>query len=248
MPRIRRHLSKQNFNPTFICNRMIDAIRLFAYRNGIVYTGINENDESVDNKHHRHHIHRQQQQRNQKEIENSKSSSGNFNSLIWQPNSRDCIELIIQICHKMIDLFKRENNQAIINVSTPCYVIGDLHGNLHDLLVYDHTIINHRGYESYLSTANYLFLGDYVDRGDYSIECILYLFCQKILTPHRIHMLRGNHECRSLQKEFTFFDECKIKFGDKYAEKLWNLMNNVFDVMPLVAIIDDSIFCAHGGK
>ena len=61
-------------------------------------------------------------------------------------------------------------------------------------------------------------------------------------------MLRGNHECRSLQKEFTFFDECKIKFGDKYAEKLWNLMNNVFDVMPLVAIIDDSIFCAHGGK
>ncbi|KAH7643845.1 hypothetical protein HUG17_6207 [Dermatophagoides farinae] len=247
MPRIRRHLSKQNFNPTFICNRMIDAIRLFAYRNGIVYTGINENDESVDNKHHHHHIHRQQQQRNQKEIENSKSSSGNFNSLIWQPNSRDCIELIIQICHKMIDLFKRENNQAIINVSTPCYVIGDLHGNLHDLLVYDHTIINHRGYESYLSTANYLFLGDYVDRGDYSIECILYLFCQKILTPHRIHMLRGNHECRSLQKEFTFFDECKIKFGDKYAEKLWNLMNNVFDVMPLVAIIDDSIFCAHGG-
>lgn len=162
----------------------------------------------------------------------------------WDQSSvrEHCVDKILKICLEAKSLF--QNYSRVLKVSSPCYVIGDLHGNLHDLLVYEKAIWK---LGPYFNPANYLFLGDYVDRGDYSVECILYLLCMKLLVPDRIFMIRGNHECRSLQKEFTFYNECKVKFGDK-GEDVWEAFNDVFDVMPLCAVIDESIFCAHGGK
>lgn len=162
---------------------------------------------------------------------------------VWNPRSKHMMEKIIKICNEAKNLF--QNCERIIKVTSPCYVIGDIHGNLHDLLIYDRTLWKN-GHS--FTLANYLFLGDYVDRGEYSVECILYLLAMKLQSPDKIFILRGNHECRSLQKEFTFYDECLQKFGPENGEEIWNTFNDVFDVMPLCATIDESIFCAHGGK
>ena len=101
----------------------------------------------------------------------------------------------------------------------------------------------------YFFSSNLLFLGDYVDRGPNSVECILYLLCMKAIAPHRVHLLRGNHETRQLQREYTFHNEVTEKFGVEggFAETIFDAFNAVFDVMPLVAIVDESIYCAHGG-
>lgn len=100
---------------------------------------------------------------------------------------------------------------------------------------------------AYFSASNLLFLGDYVDRGDYGLECILYLFCMKLTAPNRVHLLRGNHETREMQIEHTFLNECHKKFTGKLAVKVFEAINNVFDVLPLVGVIDESIYCCHGG-
>ncbi len=90
---------------------------------------------------------------------------------------------------------------------------------------------------------NYLFLGDYVDRGKKSIECICLLLAYKIKHPENFFMLRGNHECASINRIYGFYDECKRK----YNLKLWKIFSDVFNVMPVAALIDEKILCMHGG-
>lgn len=126
------------------------------------------------------------------------------------------------------------------------FLISDIHGNLTDLLTYDMNVWRSN---VYFFSSNLLFLGDYVDRGPNSVECILYLLCMKAIAPHRVHLLRGNHETRQLQREYTFHNEVTEKFGVEggFAETIFDAFNAVFDVMPLVAIVDESIYCAHGG-
>ncbi|XP_060522120.1 uncharacterized protein LOC132699434 isoform X2 [Cylas formicarius] len=149
---------------------------------------------------------------------------------------------LIQICGQLKEIFW--NEPRLLEISSPVYIMGDLHGNVADLLYFE-KVLWHMG--PGLSPGNLLFLGDYVDRGLYSIEVIAYLFSYKIQNPHKVSLLRGNHEIREVQKLFTFFRECCLKFGEKLGNAVWGAINGAFDAMPLAAVVDGKIFCCHGG-
>ena len=129
-----------------------------------------------------------------------------------------------------------ENEPNIVVLSSPIHICGDIHGQLHDLL----SIFRLGGVPP---NQKYLFLGDYVDRGSESVEVITMLFCLKILYPNRIYLLRGNHESREMTRIFGFADECRAKLN-KQMHKFFCM---VFNKMPICALIDDRIFCVHGG-
>ncbi|KAJ6221023.1 hypothetical protein RDWZM_006835 [Blomia tropicalis] len=151
------------------------------------------------------------------------------------------IEPIKAICEQARTILMQE--ARVIKIQSPCYVFGDIHGNLNDLMVYER--IFWRMGPACL-TDNFLFLGDYVDRGEYSVECALYLLCCKVLEPNRFFLLRGNHEIRQVQQMFTFQAECIRKFKTQ-GLTIWQTLNSTFDALPIAALIDEQIFCAHGG-
>lgn len=128
----------------------------------------------------------------------------------------------------------------LLKVGSPCFIFGDIHGNLKDLLTYEKNLWRSG---PYCLSSKYLFLGDYIDRGEFGVECVCYLLCMKIIAPKHFFICRGNHEVRELQKQFTYYNECLNRFD----EDVWELSNKVFDRLPICAIIDDALFCAHGG-
>ena len=91
--------------------------------------------------------------------------------------------------------------------------------------------------------SNYLFLGDYVDRANQGVEVLCLLMCYKLKFPETFFLLRGNHECASLTRIYGFYDECR----KRYSVKLWKAFTELFNVLPLAALIDQKIFCVHGG-
>lgn len=91
--------------------------------------------------------------------------------------------------------------------------------------------------------ANYLFLGDYVDRGSQSLETICLLLAYKIKYPENFFLLRGNHECASINRLYGFYEECKRR----HSVKLWKTFTDCFNCLPVAALIDEKIFCMHGG-
>lgn len=86
-------------------------------------------------------------------------------------------------------------------------------------------------------------MGDYVDRGMFSMEVVILLMALKINYPESLVLLRGNHECRNMTQHFTFRDEA-IK---KYDEEVYNMVMDIFDSMPLAAIVNKKYFVVHGG-
>ena len=113
---------------------------------------------------------------------------------------------------------------------------GDLHGQYFDLL----RLFEYGGFPP---DSNYLFLGDYVDRGKQSLECICLLLAYKIKYPENFFLLRGNHECASINRIYGFYDECKRR----YSIKLWKTFTDCFNCLPVSAIVDEKILCMHGG-
>lgn len=123
-----------------------------------------------------------------------------------------------------------------LELESPLNVCGDIHGQFYDLI----KIFDVAGVPP---DANYLFLGDYVDRGKFSLESICLLMCYKIKFPENFFLLRGNHECASINKIYGFYDDCKRR----YSVKLWKVFTDLFNCLPISACIDDKILCMHGG-
>jgi serine/threonine-protein phosphatase PP1 catalytic subunit len=149
---------------------------------------------------------------------------------------------VIFLCNNVKKIISEQN--MLIEINAPVIVCGDIHGQYYDLL----RLFRLGGVPP---KSNYLFLGDYVDRGYNSIEVICLLFAFKIKFKENFFILRGNHESRSINKVYGFFEECKERFekGNTKGKqnKIWNLFNDTFDYLPVSALIEDRILCMHGG-
>jgi protein phosphatase len=129
-------------------------------------------------------------------------------------------------------------------------VFGDIHGQYIDLMTFFYKWGQpSEGPNGDIFFSDYLFLGDYVDRGTMSLETICLLMALKIKYPNNIFLLRGNHEDRLINANFGFADECQIRLGEDPAEEdsVFNIINLFFEYLPLAAVIEDQIFCLHGG-
>ena len=142
----------------------------------------------------------------------------------------DCLSIIT----KAGEIFRREQN--LIQMQDPVTVVGDIHGQYYDLL----KILDMGGNPE---KTKYLFLGDYVDRGMFSIEVILLLYALKLSFPTTIFMLRGNHECRQMTSMFSFRTECLYK----YDQDVYDSFMESFDCLPMACLVNNCFLAVHGG-
>ena len=141
---------------------------------------------------------------------------------------------ITAICSAARELFLSQ--PALLELSAPVKIVGDVHGQYTDLI---------RLFEmcGFPPASNYLFLGDYVDRGKQSLETILLLLCYKLKYPENFFLLRGNHECANVTRVYGFYDECKRRCNIK----VWKTFIDTFNCLPIASIVAGKIFCVHGG-
>ena len=144
-------------------------------------------------------------------------------------------DIITKLCSETKEKLMKEKN--IIEVKQPAYIVGDIHGNLHDLL----KIFSIQGYPP---KVKYVFLGDYVDRGEYSVEVITLLFSLHCLYPEHVTLIRGNHEFRHVNSNYGFYESTTAIYED---DDVWREFNDAFDYLPIAAIINRKIFCIHAG-
>lgn len=138
------------------------------------------------------------------------------------------------LCLKSREIFISQ--PILLELEAPLKICGDIHGQYSDLL----RLFEYGGFPP---EANYLFLGDYVDRGKNSLETICLLMAYKIKFPENFFLLRGNHESASINRIYGFYDECKRR----YSIKLWKTFTDCFNCLPVAAVIDEKILCMHGG-
>ncbi|CAE6414429.1 unnamed protein product [Rhizoctonia solani] len=157
----------------------------------------------------------------------------------WIAQLGQCKQLsepdVKRLCEKAREILMEESN--VQPVRCPVTVCGDIHGQFHDL-----SELFRIGGNS--PDTNYLFMGDYVDRGYYSVETVTLLVTLKLRYRDRVTILRGNHESRQITQVYGFYDECLRKYGNA---NVWKYFTDLFDFLPLTALIDNQIFCLHGG-
>ena len=139
------------------------------------------------------------------------------------------------LCDKTKEILMEESN--VQPVSAPVTVCGDIHGQFYDLLELFRT-------GGQIPSSKYVFMGDYVDRGYNSVETLELLLCLKLKYPGHITLLRGNHESRQICFSYGFYEEISRKYGNANP---WRYFNDLFDYLPIGAIIEGKIFCIHGG-
>eukprot|EP01134_Creolimax_fragrantissima_P000886 CFRG0886T1 len=139
------------------------------------------------------------------------------------------------ICAKAREILVEESN--VQQVSSPVTICGDVHGQFYDV----RELFRVGGD---IPTTNYLFLGDFVDRGFFSVETFLLLLALKVRYPDRITLIRGNHESRQITQVYGFYDECLRKFG---SVSVWRYCTEIFDYLSLSALVDNKVLCVHGG-
>lgn len=131
-------------------------------------------------------------------------------------------------------LLEKEPN--LCKVGEPIVIVGDIHGQFYDLC----HMLDKAGSPAEI---NYLFLGDYVDRGIYGVEVVLMLAAIKLNYPKNFILLRGNHESRNMTENFTFREEAI----QAYDIDMYNMFMELFDAMPLSCVVDGKYFGMHGG-
>jgi len=156
---------------------------------------------------------------------------------IEQLRNCECIKEseVKALCAKAREILVEESN--VQRVDAPVTICGDIHGQFFDMME-----LFKVGGEC--PDTNYLFLGDFVDRGFNSVETFLLLLALKVRYPDRITLIRGNHESRQITQVYGFYDECLRKYG---SLNVWRYCTEIFDYLSLAAVIEDKIFCVHGG-
>ena len=175
---------------------------------------------------------------------------------------------VVDLCRRATEILQREGN--VRDVPAPCTVVGDIHGQLHDFI----EILKIGGPPP---DTNFVFMGDFVDRGYHSVECVSLVLTFKVRPSHRcrvavksilcfyppalgttdargtlsqvrwpdrVTVIRGNHESRQITQVYGFYDECVRKYG---SPNVWRLFTDLFDYLPLAALVESQVFCVHGG-
>ena len=138
------------------------------------------------------------------------------------------------LCIKSMEIFMQES--SFLELTAPIIICGDIHGQYRDLIrLFD--------FGGSPQKKQYLFLGDYVDRGKNSIECIALLLAYKVKYPKNIYLLRGNHESEMINRTYGFFDECRRR----YNLRTWKIFSDCFNWLPIAALVNERILCMHGG-
>jgi len=145
---------------------------------------------------------------------------------------------ITNLCSLAKDSLLRQ--ETLLRLQSPLKICGDIHGQFSDLL----KLFNIGGDPA---TTRYLFLGDFVDRGKNSVETICLILALKCRFPLTFFLIRGNHELAPINRVFGFFNEVERRFKNGNSLKLYLKFNEVFNHMPLAAVIDGNAFCCHGG-
>lgn len=139
------------------------------------------------------------------------------------------------LCQTAKQIFDTED--TVYRMPAPCTIVGDIHGQFYDLL------------ELFLvggdvPDTNYVFMGDFVDRGFHSVESFLFLLVLKIKYPKHVALVRGNHESRQITQVYGFYDECLRKYGNP---NVWRYCTDLFDFLPLASVVEEKILCVHAG-
>lgn len=155
------------------------------------------------------------------------------------------LDISFEVIESARRLFEGEKSVLQIDTkttdSTEFVIVGDIHGNLNSLA----RILTVKGYPP---KTRYLFLGDYVDRGENSCEVMILLFCLKILFPTDVFLIRGNHEFKDMTDNYGFRYECSKRIGNyRNSELFYQKVTDTFSYLPICAILNDAIFCVHGG-
>lgn len=144
-------------------------------------------------------------------------------------------EYVLEICDTAIGLLNHIPNVVI--KSNPMYIVGDIHGSIADLL----RIFIKNGLPP---QSEYIFLGNYVDYGHFSLEVVVLLLTLYVIYPNKITLLRGNHEFERINRFSELYGTCKSVYS---SDTVFYKINEVFSYLPLAAVLNNNIFCVHGG-
>lgn len=157
-------------------------------------------------------------------------------------------EFIIDLADQCIKVVRQQ--PIVLRVRAPVKIFGDVHGQYQDLMrFFDLWGTPSDDLSGDIEAYDYLFLGDYVDRGLHSLETVCLLMALKVKYPEQVHLLRGNHEDRWINNVFGFAEECALRLEEEHTDpkSAFNKINDLFDYLPLAAVIEDKILCLHGG-